>query len=210
MSGGHLFNPLEDVVVDVLILETRREPRQRMARLLASAPGVRCVDPSATSAELMSHFHTSPADVVFLSVRLQPDLLLETVRALVTSRADVKIVVFGPPDSVEVAASAIREGAQGFLSCEPGSVSGLALGGSSNSLPVPVQRAAMKQDISLSERELEVLRGMSSGKTNGEIGGDLHLSEDTIKTHAQRLFRKLSANDRAHAVVQGLRRNLID
>ncbi len=192
-------------MVDVLILETRREPRERMARLLASAPGVRCVDPSATSAELMTHFHASPADVVFLSVRLQPDSLLETVRALVASRADVEIVVFGPPDSVEVAASAIREGAQGFLSCEPASVVG-----SSNSLPVPGQRASMEQDISLSGRELEVLRGMSSGKTNGEIGGDLHLSEDTIKTHAQRLFRKLSANDRAHAVVQGLRRHLID
>ncbi|WP_414945162.1 LuxR C-terminal-related transcriptional regulator [Amycolatopsis sp. cmx-11-32] len=210
MSGSHLFNLLEDVVVDVLILETRREPRQRMARLLAGAPGVRCVGPSASSAELLAHFHASPANVVFLSTRLQSDLLLETVRALMTSRADAEILVFGPPESAELAANAIQEGAQGFLSCEPGSVGGLALGGSSNSLLVPVPRAAEGQDISLSGRELEVLRGMSSGKTNGEIGGDLHLSEDTIKTHAQRLFRKLSANDRAHAVVQGLRRNLID
>jgi DNA-binding NarL/FixJ family response regulator len=38
---------------------------------------------------------------------------------------------------------------------------------------------------------------MSQGKSNGQIGRDLYLSEDTIKTHARRLFRKLGVNDRA-------------
>ena len=46
---------------------------------------------------------------------------------------------------------------------------------------------------------------MASGKSNGEIGRQLYLSEDTVKTHARRLFRKLGAADRAQAVALGFR-----
>ena len=61
----------------------------------------------------------------------------------------------------------------------------------------------------LTERELQVLTGMSQGKSNGQIGRELYLSEDTIKTHARRLFRKLGVNDRAQAVAHGFRRGLV-
>jgi DNA-binding NarL/FixJ family response regulator len=61
----------------------------------------------------------------------------------------------------------------------------------------------------LTERELQVLRGMADGKSNAEIGRDLFVSEDTVKTHARRLFRKLGARDRAHAVAAGFRTGLV-
>jgi len=61
----------------------------------------------------------------------------------------------------------------------------------------------------LTERELQVLRGMCEGKSNGQIGRELFLSEDTVKTHARRLFRKLGVGDRAHAVASGFRQGLV-
>jgi DNA-binding NarL/FixJ family response regulator len=61
----------------------------------------------------------------------------------------------------------------------------------------------------LTERELQVLRGMADGKSNAEIGRELFVSEDTVKTHARRLFRKLGARDRAHAVASGFRTGLV-
>jgi DNA-binding NarL/FixJ family response regulator len=61
----------------------------------------------------------------------------------------------------------------------------------------------------LTERELQVLRGMAEGKSNAEIGRDLYVSEDTVKTHARRLFRKLGARDRAHAVASAFRAGLV-
>ena len=42
-----------------------------------------------------------------------------------------------------------------------------------------------------------------------EIGRELFVSEDTVKTHARRLFRKLGARDRAHAVAAGFRAGLV-
>ena len=62
---------------------------------------------------------------------------------------------------------------------------------------------------SLSMREMQVLTGMSQGKSNAQIGRELYLSEDTIKTHARRLFRKLGAKDRAEAVATGFRRGMM-
>ncbi|MFI6758587.1 response regulator transcription factor [Micromonospora sp. NPDC050417] len=67
----------------------------------------------------------------------------------------------------------------------------------------PARRAA------LTERELQVLLGMADGKSNAEIGRELFVSEDTVKTHARRLFRKLGARDRAHAVAAGFRAGLV-
>lgn len=77
-----------------------------------------------------------------------------------------------------------------------------------------VDQASARRDrgpaeIVLTKREIEVLVGMSNGRSNAQIGAQLFLSEDTVKTHARRLFRKLGAADRAQAVAIGLRRGLI-
>ena len=63
--------------------------------------------------------------------------------------------------------------------------------------------------LSVTERELQILRGMTDGHSNLEIARELFVSEDTVKTHARRLFRKLGANDRAHAVALGMRYELV-
>ncbi|PTA44404.1 response regulator transcription factor [Micromonospora sp. RP3T] len=77
--------------------------------------------------------------------------------------------------------------------------------------PPPGQRPARtpRSAIGLTERELQVLLGMAEGKSNAEIGRELFVSEDTVKTHARRLFRKLGARDRAHAVAAGFRAGLV-
>ena len=71
------------------------------------------------------------------------------------------------------------------------------------------EAAPASRRLTLTERELQVLRGMADGKSNAEIGRELFVSEDTVKTHARRLFRKLGARDRAHAVAAGFRAGLV-
>jgi DNA-binding CsgD family transcriptional regulator len=48
----------------------------------------------------------------------------------------------------------------------------------------------------LTERQLQVLLGVSDGESNAEIGRDLFLATDTVKTHTRRIFRKLWVTDR--------------
>jgi len=82
-------------------------------------------------------------------------------------------------------------------------------GAHSGDSPSPMSPNGAKMRSTLTERELQVLRGISEGKTNVQIGRVLFLSEDTVKTHARRLFRKLGVHHRAEAVARALRDGLI-
>ncbi len=62
---------------------------------------------------------------------------------------------------------------------------------------------------SLSPREREVLRLVSEGKKNEEIGKQLFISSDTVRTHLRRAITKLGASNRTQAVAIALRRSLI-
>ncbi|WP_327357857.1 response regulator transcription factor [Streptomyces sp. NBC_01304] len=52
----------------------------------------------------------------------------------------------------------------------------------------------------LTGREKQVIVRAARGMSNAKIGADLCLSEDTIKTHLQRIYKKTGTHDRAHAV----------
>ena len=62
----------------------------------------------------------------------------------------------------------------------------------------------------LSERELEVLRLVASGKANKVIAAQLFIGEETVKRHVSNILAKLHANDRTHAVTIGLKRGIIE
>jgi DNA-binding NarL/FixJ family response regulator len=72
----------------------------------------------------------------------------------------------------------------------------------------PRQRTAWVAE-DLTERELNVLQLVADGLVNREIGQQLYLSEETIKSHVRRLLAKLQARSRAQAVAVGMRNRLI-
>jgi DNA-binding NarL/FixJ family response regulator len=61
----------------------------------------------------------------------------------------------------------------------------------------------------LSERELEVLRQVASGKSNREIAETLVIAEGTVKNHLTSILAKLEARDRMQAVVKAREYGLI-
>ncbi|MFT4231842.1 MAG: response regulator transcription factor [Leucobacter sp.] len=73
-------------------------------------------------------------------------------------------------------------------------------GGEASADPAADASPAPVFDV-LTERELEVLRLISEGRNNAEIGAELFLSESTVKTHVGRVLAKLQLRDRVHAVI---------
>ncbi len=61
----------------------------------------------------------------------------------------------------------------------------------------------------MTSRELEVLRAIGRGLSNGEIAETLHISELTVKSHIGRIFTKLGLRDRAAAVVYAFDSGLV-
>ena len=57
---------------------------------------------------------------------------------------------------------------------------------------------------SLTDRELQVLASLISGKTNREIGEELHITESTVKSHLSLIFAKLDVSNRTEAAIVGL------
>ncbi len=76
------------------------------------------------------------------------------------------------------------------------------------SLPFEVNRKEMEA-LGISERELEVLQLMSQGMSNQEIGAQLFVSLNTVKTHAARIFEKLDVQRRTQAVEKAKKIGLI-
>ncbi|WP_211190554.1 LuxR C-terminal-related transcriptional regulator [Actinomycetospora sp. TBRC 11914] len=124
------------------------------------------------------------------------------VEAVREAAPDLAVLVAGPPDigregEHRLAAAALDLGARGFLR------SGEQVG------PRPFSGSGRPVTAELSRRELDVLLGMTEGLSNSEIAAALELAEDTVKTHARRLFRKLGAGDRADAVARGFRQGIL-
>ena len=55
-------------------------------------------------------------------------------------------------------------------------------------------------EVPLTRREQDVLDELIQGQSNRQIGRNLFISEDTVKSHVKAILRKLGARDRAHAV----------
>ncbi len=99
-----------------------------------------------------------------------------------------------------VMAYALREQDRLFPPDEVSAPSGPGLGG---------VEAPKRLEDPLSERELEVLALLASGKTNAEIAKDLFVAVGTVKSHVNNIYRKVGAANRAEAVTQAREMNLV-
>ncbi|RSN55496.1 DNA-binding response regulator [Amycolatopsis sp. WAC 04182] len=194
----------------ILICDERRIVREGLTRALSSVPGVDRIDHVVHGDELRTRYSRQPADVVLVGTQRAVPSGLEATRLLVSANPQANVLVFGAPDDAATIAAAIAGGARGYLrwdASRPELVAAVAQ--TLATTPVSAPRQSLDPGVRLTQREMQVLQGMSEGKSNGQIGRELYLAEDTVKTHARRLFSKLSVHDRAQAVAHGFRRRLI-
>ena len=177
---------------------------QRVARAVeAGFDEVRVVD----LADLAATLADERPDLLVVAADLTPAgapgaVWAATVEAVREQAPELAVLVAGPPDAGRedehrLAAAALDLGARGFLRS----------GEQTGARPFGVPGRATTAE--LSRRELDVLLGMTDGLSNSEIAAALELAEDTVKTHARRLFRKLGAGDRADAVARGFRQGIL-
>jgi DNA-binding NarL/FixJ family response regulator len=187
-------HPAELVLLDTAL--TRPDAAGVVRRLLSLAPGATLVLFGPEEAQAASAALGAGARGV---IRGGDDLVSSVTKSLLLILQPAPVPAGQPAHQGPVPA----EGA-------PAAATGRAATMAEHDLLVPAQRGDTPPPPMLTERELQVLRGMADGSSNAEIGKQLFVSEDTVKTHARRLFRKLGARDRAHAVAAGFRAGLVN
>ncbi|MGN6472609.1 MAG: response regulator transcription factor [Mycobacteriales bacterium] len=201
----------------VLICDDQRAVRDGLVRCVASVPGVSRVDTASSGEEVLARWPLERHDLVLMDVQMPGIGGVEATRRLTREFPDVNVVMLTVASDREAVAAAVAGGARGFLHKEVSREEVCATVANALTMstlaPEPLMNghhARRNGDApDLTQRELQVLTGMAGGKSNAQIGRDLFLSEDTIKTHARRLFRKLDVGDRAEAVAAGFRHGLV-
>jgi DNA-binding NarL/FixJ family response regulator len=211
----------ETPVTTVLICDDLRAVRDGLRRSVSAVPGVVRVDVAASGEEALMRWPTERHDLILMDVQMPGIGGVEATRRLVRDYPEVTIVMLTLASDREGAAAGVAAGAKGFMHKDVSreELCAMVANALTNSEFLPaeppaasnghVHRLPTQDAPDLTQRELQVLAGMAGGKSNAEIGRELFLSEDTIKTHARRLFRKLEVGDRAQAVAEGFRYGLV-
>lgn len=202
----------------VLVCDDAPLAREAVRRAVASVPGVDRVSAAGSGEEVLARYPLERPGVVLMDVRMPGMGGVEATRRLIASYPGAVVLMLTMGEDVEGVAAAVAAGARGYMvkdaSREEAATILSLIGGqpapgprTSNVVPLPVR--PQQEGPALSAREVEVLEGMARGMSNAQIGRELYLSEDTVKTHARRLFRKMGAADRAQAVALGFRWGLL-
>ena len=160
----------------------------------------------ASAQQFLSHPRVQSPSCLILDVEL-PDLNgLELQREIASDQSDMPIIFITGYGDVPTTVRAMKAGAVEFLT-KPFADEDLlcavrgALDRSAASLHDIAERQALKQRYaSLSAREREVMQLVVSGLMNKQVGGELGISEITVKAHRGRMMRKMRADTLAHLI----------
>jgi DNA-binding NarL/FixJ family response regulator len=199
--------------IRLLIVDDDPLVRAGLVMMLGGATDIQIVAEAADGSEVADMVDQHAPDVVLMDIRMpQIDGLAATeqVRGRPNPPEVIMLTTFNTDEHV---LRALRVGAAGFLLKDTppadivAAVRRVAVGDPILSPAVirqliahvadhsPAPRPTPQLD-SLSDREREVAMAIGRGKSNAEIGTELHMSLATVKTHVSRIFTKLDVNNR--------------
>ncbi len=208
--------------IRVLVADDQDIIRQGVKSLLAGTE-IKVVAEVGTGQAAVKYALEAEVDVVLLDVRMPDGDGLTALGRIKLDKPDLPVLLFSAFDNPASVARAIALGACGFLlkgfSRDEllDSIRTAAKGENvwtreklrsvSGALRTP--RLANNLEVSLSEREGEVLRQMTRGLTNKQIAQTMNISYETVKEHVQHVLRKIGLTDRTQAAVWAVRNELV-
>ncbi|GHD91151.1 DNA-binding response regulator [Streptomyces naganishii JCM 4654] len=201
----------------VLLADDHPVVREGLCAILESADGITVVGQAGSGEEAVALAARLNPDIVLLDLRMGDMDGVAATGHILRQCPGCKVVIVTTYESDADILRAVEAGAAGYLLKGStraelvSAVRGAARGETvlTPSLAGKLVRARTVDAPPLSERECEVLRLVSQGLTNAEIGRKLFIGEATVKTHLLRAYRKLDVTDRTAAAITAFERGLL-
>jgi two-component system NarL family response regulator len=201
--------------IRVLVADDHPVVRAGLAAILVTEPALSVVAEAGTGGEAVELHRRHRPELTLMDLRMPEMGGVEATRAICGEFPEARIIVLTTYDGDEDIHRALQAGARGYLLKHMLRrdlvVAVRAVHSGERYIPAEVARrlAQRDEDSTLTPRELEVLRLVSRGLTNEEIGGALGIGAGTISTHVRSILRKLDVSDRTEAVTVALQRGVI-
>ena len=209
--------------IKVVIADDQELVRTGFRKILESEPDIEVVGEAGDGSQAVEQAVLRRPDVILMDIRMPKLDGLEASRRLA---GKVRVLILTTFDLNEYVYEALRAGASGFLLKDAPAeelVRAIRVVAGGEALlspsitrrlieefarrPAPSERPTALDE--LTAREVEVLKLVARGLSNGEIAKELYLSEATVKTHVGRILQKLDLRDRVQAVVLAYESGLV-
>ena len=205
------------MTIRVLVADDQSMVRAGFRMLLADEQDIEVVAEAENGREAIEKTARFNPGVILMDIRMPELDGLQATRRILAEDNGARILILTTFDLDEYVYEALSAGASGFVLKDDSPEQLLAairtVAAGDALLSPSVTKKVIRQFArrprpeppkeleELSDRERDVFRLMAEGKSNGEIGQELYISETTVKTHVTHILQKLGLRDRVQAVV---------
>jgi DNA-binding NarL/FixJ family response regulator len=206
-------------MISVSIVDDEKRLCESIATFINSSAGFRCISMYGSAEVALKHLPVDQPDVVLMDINMAVMDGIECVRRLKKLMPKVQVVMLTVYEDSDKIFRALAAGATGYLlkRCAPDellqAIRDVLAGGSPMSHAIARKVVASfqsttspaDQDNQLSPREERVLDCLARGLAYKQIGDELGISINTIRTHLQHIYEKLHVRSRTEAVAKYVR-----
>lgn len=217
--------------IKVLVVDDHPLAREGLRTILATAPDIEVVAEASDGLEAVDKASEHQPHIVLMDVRMPNLDGLEATRRIKSRLPSASVIVLTAYDNDAYVVDAVRAGAGGYLLKDASKDLIIHTIRAVNSGGMLIKTSLLREAIAnltdgstahqneklaspalgkLTSREYEVLRLVSQGRSNKQIGQALSISEDTVKKHVQAIILKLGVSDRTQAAVKAVQAGLFD
>ncbi len=207
------------MTIRLAIIESQTLVQYGLRELISRHPDIEIVAECGSAAEAPRVVSSALPDVVTVNANLPDGDGLQLARELRDRRTDLGIVVLTSRDEDDVLFRALETGVSAFVAkaapveevlaaIRHSAVAASSFTASGLAVALSRRREASER-LALSPREMEVLRLLRDGMSIPGIAAHMYVSYSTAKTYVARLYQKLSAANRAQALMAAVQYGLI-
>lgn len=209
-------------MIKVVLCDDHAMVRRGIRETLADATDIEVVGESGSYSEVRDLIRKTPCDILILDLNLPGRGGLEVLASMREEQSPIKVLIVSMFAEDQYAIRCLRAGAHGYLNKagDPGELIPAVRALAKGRKYVTAEISEMLVDnlaspsteslhASLSERELQTLLKIASGKRLSDIAEDLMLSPKTVSVYRARLLEKLKLSNNAELAVYAIRNQLV-